>query len=73
MISITQLEYLVAVSEELHFGHAAKRCYVSQPSLSLQVQKLEDELGVLVFHRTKRHVSKTEEGEKIIQTSKGYS
>lgn len=60
------LEYLVAVAEELHFGRAAQRCHASQPALSGQLQKLEDRLGVRIFERTKRHVRVTEIGEQIL-------
>ena len=60
------LEYLVAVAEELHFGRAAARCHASQPALSGQLQKLEDRLGVRIFERTKRHVRLTEIGDRIV-------
>ncbi len=60
------LEYLVAVAEELHFGRAAERCHASQPALSGQLRKLEDRLGVQVFERTKRHVRLTEIGKPIV-------
>ena len=60
------LEYLVAVADELHFGRAAERCHVSQSALSGQLRKLEDQLGVMVFERTRRHVRLTESGEGIV-------
>lgn len=60
------LEYLIAVAEELHFGRAAKRCNASQPALSGQVRKLEEQLGVRVFERTKRQVRVTPIGEQIV-------
>jgi len=61
------LEYLVAVAEELHFGRAAERCHCSQSALSGQLRKLEDNLGVTVFERTKRHVRLTEIGAGIVE------
>lgn len=60
------LEYLVAVAEELHFGRAAERCHASQPALSGQLRKLEARLGVQVFERTKRHVRLTAIGARIV-------
>ena len=60
------LEYLVTVAEELHFGRAAERCHASQPALSGQLRKLEERLGVRIFERTKRHVRLTEIGERIV-------
>ena len=64
------LEYLVAVAEELHFGRAAERCHASQPALSGQLRKLEERLGVKVFERTKRHVRLTDIGEQIVARAK---
>jgi LysR family hydrogen peroxide-inducible transcriptional activator len=65
------LEYLVAIAEELHFGRAAERCGASQPALSGQLRKLEDHLGVKVFERTKRHVRVTEVGRQIVECARG--
>ncbi len=70
MSTITQLEYIVAVSEELHFGRAAKRCFVSQPSLSSQIHKLEEELEVTIFDRNKKPISPTEQGALILEQAK---
>ena len=67
MISITQIEYLLAVHETKHFGKAAKKCAVSQPSLSTQIQKLEEELDVVVFDRSKKPILTTDLGLKIIE------
>lgn len=67
MPTITQLEYVVALDQCRHFGRAASMCHVSQPTLSAQLQKLEDELGVTLFDRTKQPVLPTEEGKAIIE------
>ena len=69
-MNIRDLEYLVAVAEELHFGRAAERCHASQPALSGQLRKLEDRLGVTLFERTKRHVRVTAIGERIVAQAK---
>lgn len=66
MPSLTQLEYVLAVDTHRHFGKAAQACNVSQPTLSMQLQKLEDELGVVVFDRSKKPILPTPVGEKII-------
>ena len=63
---LRDLQYLIAVAETGHFGKAAKLCFVSQPTLSSQIKKLEDSLGVKVFERTNRSVNITPVGEKII-------
>lgn len=70
MASITQLEYLIAVDRYRHFGKAAKACHVSQPTLSMQLQKLEDEYGVTFFDRGKQPILPTPEGEAIIQQAR---
>jgi LysR family hydrogen peroxide-inducible transcriptional activator len=66
-MNLRDLQYLIAVAETGHFGKAAKRCFVSQPTLSSQIKKLEDHLGVKVFERTNRSVNITPVGEKIIE------
>jgi LysR family transcriptional regulator, hydrogen peroxide-inducible genes activator len=65
-MTLTELRYVVAVAETRHFGHAAERCHVSQPSLSASVKNLEEELGVTLFERGKRGVFLTEAGEQIV-------
>jgi LysR family hydrogen peroxide-inducible transcriptional activator len=65
-MTLTELRYIVILSEEQHFGRTAERCHVSQPTLSIAVRKLEEELGVELFERTKSKVRPTALGEKII-------
>ena len=65
-MTLTELRYVVAVAETRHFGQAAERCHVSQPSLSASVKNLEEELGVRLFERGKRGVFLTEAGEQIV-------
>ena len=56
MGTLTQLKYLLAVDQEKHFGRAAQICHVAQPSLSNQIQKLEEELGVILFDRSQKPI-----------------
>ena len=65
-MNIRDLEYLVAVDEERHFHRAAERCFVSQPTLSGQIKKLEQELGVLLVERNNRRVSITDAGQAVL-------
>lgn len=65
-MNLQQLEYIKAVDTHRHFVKAAKACYVTQATLSMMIQKLEDELGVKIFDRSKQPVVPTEVGEKII-------
>ncbi len=65
-MNLRDLKYLVAVAETQHFGRAAERCFVSQPTLSSQIKKLENQLGVTLFERTNRKVAVTPVGEEII-------
>ncbi|MBC6427675.1 MAG: hydrogen peroxide-inducible genes activator [Cellvibrionales bacterium] len=65
-MTLTELRYIVMLAKEQHFGKAAKGCFVSQPTLSIAVKKLEGELGVALFERTKRRVRPTPIGEQII-------
>ena len=66
-ITLTQLSYVVAVSQARNFGLAAKACFISQPTLSMQIQKLEEELEVTLFDRSKIPVEPTTIGRKIIE------
>ncbi|MFT6467133.1 MAG: LysR family hydrogen peroxide-inducible transcriptional activator [Oleispira sp.] len=66
-MTLTELRYIVTLSKERHFGRAAEKCFVSQPTLSVAVKKLEGELNVAIFERSKSSVSPTPLGEKIIQ------
>jgi LysR family hydrogen peroxide-inducible transcriptional activator len=65
-MTLTELRYIVVLSEEQHFGRTAERCHVSQPTLSIAVRKLEEELGVELFERTKTRVVPTVLGGKIV-------
>lgn len=69
-MTFTQLEYIVAVDTYRHFAEAASQCYVTQPTLSMQIQKLEEELGVKIFDRSKQPVLPTEPGIEIIEQAR---
>ena len=66
-MTLTELKYIVAVARERHFGRAAETCYVSQPTLSVAVKKLEEELDVKLFERSANEVSVTHLGEEIVR------
>ena len=66
-MTLTELRYIVTLAQEQHFGHAAERCFVSQPTLSIAVKKLEEELGVALFERSKNAVRVTPVGEKVVR------
>ncbi|MBA2675109.1 LysR substrate-binding domain-containing protein [Ramlibacter sp.] len=66
-MTLTELKYIVAVAREKHFGHAAEACFVSQPTLSVAIKKLEDELEVKLFERSANEVSVTPLGEEIVR------
>jgi len=66
-MTLTELRYIVAVARERHFGRAAEACFVSQPTLSVAVKKLEEELGVALFERGPGEVSVTPPGQKIVE------
>jgi LysR family hydrogen peroxide-inducible transcriptional activator len=65
-MTIIQFEYIIAVDNFRHFGKAAEACFVTQPTLSMQIQKLEDQMGVLLFDRSKQPVVPTDIGKRII-------
>lgn len=65
-MTLTELRYIVTLAQEQHFGRAAIRCHVSQPTLSVGVKKLEDELGVTIFERSKNAIRVTPIGETIV-------
>ncbi len=69
-MTLTQLQYTLAVAEEGNFTQAAEKCFVTQPTLSMQVQKLEEELAVKLFNRSTKPISLTTIGEKIIDQAK---
>jgi LysR family hydrogen peroxide-inducible transcriptional activator len=66
-MTLTELKYIVAVAREKHFGRAAEGCFVSQPTLSVAIKKLEDELEVKLFERSANEVSVTPLGEEIVR------
>lgn len=66
MVSLIQLEYIVAVDTYRHFATAAEKCFVTQPTLSMQIKKMEEDLGVMVFDRSKQPVVPTDVGRLII-------
>ncbi|HEY2403912.1 MAG TPA: LysR substrate-binding domain-containing protein [Steroidobacteraceae bacterium] len=69
-IKLKDLRYLVAVADTRHFGRAAEKCFVSQPTLSAQLKKLEDYLGVQLIERQPKNVSLTEAGEQIVSRAR---
>jgi len=66
-MTLNELRYIVAVAQERSFGRAAAKCFVSQPALSVAIQKLEDELGAQLFERGKSEVSITAVGERVVE------
>ena len=65
-MTITQLSYVLAVAENQNFTKAAQKCFVTQPTLSMQIQKLEDQLDILIFDRSKKPIELTDVGRKIV-------
>ncbi|HET8753634.1 MAG TPA: hydrogen peroxide-inducible genes activator [Salinimicrobium sp.] len=69
-MTITQLHYVLAVAEHQNFTRAAKKVFVTQPTLSMQIQKLEEELDIQIFDRSKKPIELTETGKKIVQQAR---
>ena len=69
-MTITQLKYVLAVAEHQNFTIASEHCFVTQPTLSMQIQKLEDQLDVKIFNRNKKPIQLTQVGEKIVEQAK---
>lgn len=67
MSTLVQIEYVLAVDKFRHFGKAAKACQVAQPTLSLQIKKLEEELGIVIFDRVQKPIISTPEGVRLIE------
>lgn len=65
--SLTQLEYVLAVHRYGHFAKAAKSCFVTQPTLSMQIQKLEEDMGTAIFDRSKKPITLTDKGKKLVE------
>ncbi len=70
-MTLTELKYIVAVAREKHFGKAAEACFVSQPTLSVAIKKLEEELEVKLFERSASEVAVTPLGEEIVRQAQG--
>lgn len=69
-MTITQLKYVLAVAEHQNFTIASEHCFVTQPTLSMQIQKLEDQLDIKIFNRSKKPIQLTQVGEKIVAQAK---
>ncbi|WP_319500723.1 LysR substrate-binding domain-containing protein [uncultured Draconibacterium sp.] len=70
MITLTQLEYIVAVDTHRHFGKAAESCFITQPTLSMQIKKLEEDLEIIIFDRSKQPLIPTDVGVRIIEQAR---
>lgn len=70
MITLTQLEYVVAVDTYRHFGKAAESCFITQPTLSMQIKKLEEDLEIIIFDRSKQPLIPTDVGQRIIEQAR---
>lgn len=69
-MTLVQLEYIIALDNYRHFAIAAEKCFVTQPTLSMQIQKLEDTLGVILFDRSKHPIEPTEIGTQILEQAR---
>ena len=69
-MTLNELRYVVAVAEQRHFGRAARACCISQPTLSTQIKKLEEQLGVVLFERTNKSVRPTPIGDKVVRKAR---
>lgn len=69
-MNLRDLHYFIVLAELKHFGDAAKKCYVSQPTLSMQIKKLEESLGVSLFERTNKNVFLTDQGKLLLTRAK---
>lgn len=69
-MNFQQLEYIIAVEETRHFAEAAKKCFVTQPTLSMMIQRLEQELETMIFDRKQKPIKPTKQGKKIIEQAK---
>jgi LysR family hydrogen peroxide-inducible transcriptional activator len=69
-MNLQQLEYIIAVDKYRHFAKAADKSFVTQPTLSMMIQKLEGELGIKIFDRTRQPVVPTKDGEEVIRRAK---
>ncbi len=70
MISLIQLEYIIAVDTYRHFVTASEKCFITQPTLSMQIKKLEEDLGITIFDRTKQPIIPTVIGSKVIEQAR---
>ena len=70
MITLTQLEYIVAVDTYRHFGKAAEACFITQPTLSMQIKKLEEDMEIIIFDRSKQPLIPTDIGQRIIEQAR---
>ena len=70
MVTLTQLEYIVAVDTYRHFGKAAEHCFITQPTLSMQIKKLEEDLEIIIFDRSKQPLIPTDVGTRIIEQAR---